>query len=563
MKNKKIQKVLAYLSVFAFSFIPLHNVCYAEEVSAEVSAGVSAGQEVQTEVSYPYNKLFKITAYYSPLEAQEKYVTGSYAGDIRLNGSGIRSADGTPVYPGMIAAPKSYPFGIKMRIPGIGTVAVHDRGGAIVHAGERSQEHDRLDVWMGYGDVGLIRALNWGARVTEVTILGVDPAIQDSVYLEGFSEAEKFVRSVIARPQMFQSDIWFGAQGLDVEKLQEVLTDLGYFDEPVSGYFGPSTQEAILSFQMDYGVVTSVEDFGAGHFGPQTRLKIEAVYEKKKTTNLKNKNIGMGSSGDDVKFLQEALKKLGYAVNVTGEYDQQTVDAVFKFQFDHRIINSEYDLGAGFFGPKSFQVMVLRLVTSNYKEEEKSDSVLLENDLQFGDQGPSVQRLQEELKALNFLRIDPTGYFGQLTGHAVLKFQQANNLVEDETSVGAGVFGPLTRAKMNEVLAQKGYAKRLIAEKRTTLIAQAPLDEQKAEEKEPLFAADLDPGISSPLVKKLQTVLKDFGYYNGMVTTEYFGEKTRDAVIAFQIDKGIISSPSDIGAGRIGPQTRDLLNSLI
>ncbi|MEK7097306.1 MAG: peptidoglycan-binding domain-containing protein, partial [Patescibacteria group bacterium] len=128
---------------------------------------------------------------------------------------------------------------------------------------------------------------------------------------------------------------------------------------------------------------------------------------------------------------------------------------------------------------------------------------------------------------------------------------------------GAGVFGPFTRAKMNEVLAQKGYAKRLIAEKRTTLAAQAPLDEQKAEEKEPLFAADLDPGTSSPLVKKLQTVLKDFGYYNGMVTTEYFGEKTRDAVIAFQIDKGIISSPSDIGAGRIGPQTRELLNSLI
>ena len=67
-----------------------------------------------------YQQTFIISAYYSPIPGQAKYVTGSYEGDIRLNGSGVNSADGTPVYPGMIAAPSTYAFGTKMNIPGIG-----------------------------------------------------------------------------------------------------------------------------------------------------------------------------------------------------------------------------------------------------------------------------------------------------------------------------------------------------------------------------------------------------------------------------------------------------------
>ncbi|MBU0668223.1 hypothetical protein KJ951_03160, partial [Patescibacteria group bacterium] len=48
-----------------------------------------------------YTRTYIISAYYSPLPGQLKYVTGSYQGDIRLNGGGVHGADGTPVYPGM------------------------------------------------------------------------------------------------------------------------------------------------------------------------------------------------------------------------------------------------------------------------------------------------------------------------------------------------------------------------------------------------------------------------------------------------------------------------------
>jgi hypothetical protein len=35
-----------------------------------------------------------ITAYYSPLSNQKKYITGTYYGDIKLNGSGKVTASG-------------------------------------------------------------------------------------------------------------------------------------------------------------------------------------------------------------------------------------------------------------------------------------------------------------------------------------------------------------------------------------------------------------------------------------------------------------------------------------
>ena len=112
-------------------------------------------------------KLFRITGYYSPLPNQSKYVRGSYETDVRLNGRGTNGADGTEVYPGMLAAPITYSFGTQIFLPGLGLGTVHDRGGAIVSAGNRGQTYDRIDVWMGKGEEGLARALALGSRIIE------------------------------------------------------------------------------------------------------------------------------------------------------------------------------------------------------------------------------------------------------------------------------------------------------------------------------------------------------------------------------------------------------------
>lgn len=535
-----------------------------------------------------YQKTFTISAYYSPIEGQERYVTGSYAGDIRLNGSGVNSADGTPVYPGMIAAPKSYAFGTKMNIPGIGLVAVHDRGGAIVHAGERGQHYDRLDVWMGYGDKGLNRALNWGKRNVDVTVYGVDPSIQENVYLEGFTEAEKFVRTIVQEQKIFKTDLWHSKSGEDVGKLQRYLKNLGYYKGTVDNYYGDEVYKAVMAFQIDHDIVDNEEEFGAGYFGPQTRTKIEAIIDKRREDTLPKRNLGRDDTGEDVKKLQKALIKLGYDLEITGVYDQKTINAVFDFQHDNDILRSEDDLGAGYFGPQTLAILSDRLAsldaplseTLDILDDEPASFIAFEKDLSLGDQGQEVTRLQKELKKFNLLRIDPTGYYGEVTQNAVFKFQQRKGILTLKTDHGAGIFGPQTRNHLNTLLGYRANNNQKIAtrtaafnNKNTTVsrVATIPESKKETEKTQPktiktsssTFNEQLTYGSQGKQVVLLQKALADLGFFQGGLFTDYFGEETTKAVIAFQLDHGIIRDKNEDGAGQVGPQTRAALNSTI
>lgn len=531
-----------------------------------------------------YQQTFTISAYYSPIEGQARYVTGSYAGDIRLNGSGVKSADGTPVYPGMIAAPSSYAFGTKMNIPGIGLVAVHDRGGAIVHAGERGHSYDRLDVWMGYGDTGLNRALNWGKRNVTATVYGIDPSIKENVYLEGFTEAEKFIKTIVAEQKIFKTDIGYGQTGDKIGELQQYLKDLGYYKGTIDNYYGDEVYKAVVAFQIDQNIIDNEEEFGAGYFGPQTRSKLEAVLDQRRKDNLPQKNLGRDDTGDEVKKLQEALLKLGYDLEITGVYDQKTIDAVFNFQQENEIVDSEEELGAGYFGPQTLAVLSERLTTLDKPVSESLDNVpqeqatfvAFETDLSLGDQGDEVTRLQEELKKFNLLRIEPTGYYGEVTQNAVFKFQQRKGLVASINDSGAGSFGPQTRNHLNGILGYRANNNQKIASRTAafnenkTVIAKSttiPEIEQVSEDQvetltEAVFIEDLGPGSRGERVAYLQDLLAQLGFFSGGLTTDYFGDQTLRAVIAFQLEYGIISSEDDLGAGFVGPKTRAKLNDL-
>ena len=65
---------------------------------------------------YPYKKIRNFQLLF-PSPNQPHYFKGTYEKEVRLNGRGTNGADGTQVYTGMIAAPKTFPFGTKMQIP--------------------------------------------------------------------------------------------------------------------------------------------------------------------------------------------------------------------------------------------------------------------------------------------------------------------------------------------------------------------------------------------------------------------------------------------------------------
>ena len=443
---------------------------------------------------YPYQKTFIISAYYSPLPNQKHYVLGSYMADIKLNGRGTNGADGSEVYAGMIAAPKNYPFGTKMKIPGVGTVAVHDRGGAIVEAGKQNQSYDRLDIWMGYGDTGLQRALEWGKRTVAVTIYGIDPNLKEEVVLEGYSEAEKSAAAAAraigavsenaeqrgklkySLPPYFSKDLNLQDESEDVVNLQKALRALNFYQGEIQQKYDELTRQAVIKFQVDSGIIDSKDDFGAGYFGPQTRLRLGKAIERHKLAlrqNLPQPGLSREDRGSEVKKLQEALVKLGYDVEPTGVYDESTVKALFQFQQENGIIKSTSDHGAGVFGPRTMAVLATAYVDANAGKTASESQIfrplmVFTDDLKPGDKGPDVRKLQEELARMNLFGIESTGYYGDVTAHAIFKFQQVNGILKREDEPAAGILGPSTRRRLHSLMSERRQFERLIAEKQKT-----------------------------------------------------------------------------------------------
>ncbi|HIQ56584.1 TPA: 3D domain-containing protein [Candidatus Gracilibacteria bacterium] len=206
---------------------------------------------------------FQISAYYSPVPNQNAYVSGSYAADLRMNGNGTHGADGTAVYVGMISAPSKYSYGTKIFIPGLGIGTVHDRGGAIYSA----KGYDRLDIWMGYGDAGRKRALQWGRQMVEGEIILSD-VTEGFIFTDNVSEN-------------FGVNLWFkmntfGNISAEILKIQDFL----HCEQ--TGKYDYQTSKAVYVFQVNQNILKYKNEKGAGTWGPKTRLAAQKVLKEMK-----------------------------------------------------------------------------------------------------------------------------------------------------------------------------------------------------------------------------------------------------------------------------------------
>lgn len=105
------------------------------------------------------------------------------------------------------------------------------------------------------------------------------------------------------------------------------------------------------------------------------------------------------------------------------------------------------------------------------------------SNLRFGSKGTEVKKLQEFLVEQNLYSGPITGNFFSLTLKALKNFQSANNILP-----ASGYFGPLTRAKVNEVLDSQladlnAEADEPVVEPKTTDDVVSKLNEQLALQK--------------------------------------------------------------------------------
>ena len=322
---------------------------------------------LSSEASEPIPKTFVVSAYYSPLPNQEAYVRGNFEAEKRLQGNGVRGANNTKVYVGMLAAPPTYAFGTKINIPGLGVGTVHDRGGAI----RAYDGFDRIDVWMGYGDDGRKRTLEWGMREVNGEIVSADtpenlnftviPQAEAMFqFTKGNTAAVKTVSSVNA-----SYSLSIGDKGARVKSLQTFLKKEGFFEGVETGYFGPRTEKSVLAFQKAHRIVSRSTDAGAGIYGPLTQAKVKELWDQnpemqKYIVDVKilPVGLGVGDKNAEVKRLQMMLKSLGYFdVEPNGVFGPQTEKSVLAFQKNTHIITLNTDRGAGYFGPKTHKAL--------------------------------------------------------------------------------------------------------------------------------------------------------------------------------------------------------------
>lgn len=414
----------------------------------------------------PYEQEFVLTAYYSPLPGQCCYVRGGYEADKILNGEGHTAADGTKVYPGMLAAPPSYAFGTRIALPGLGTMTVHDRGGAIQVLGTDAH---RLDVWAGYGEEGLARALSFGVQHIRGTVypLGSRQPQNDFDLARLQAPMERLSPFGVQTENLLALSPKLGDRNLSAAILQEHLKSAGYFDRAASGYFGPETENALKQFLADFDLhepSDRLTERTAAFLLAATRrsdaeLPITGVVEK-------------GSSEDAVAQAQRILRFLGYYEGRTdGDYSLALHGAILRFQQEKGLVGTAIDTGAGRIGPltkralkaewnrRLVAVRADKYLTVYAVEKQLMDrGETLDMFLAEGHTGPRVRLLQYLLSERGYFPAEKiNGNFGALTRSAVLDYQVASGIVGSASDDGAGSVGPETLQALRREELAKAY----------------------------------------------------------------------------------------------------------
>ena len=143
-----------------------------------------------------------------------------------------------------------------------------------------------------------------------------------------------------------------GSSGTDVTRLQTRLTILGYYTGKITGVYLDATSEAVSAFQVKMGLTATGEAdgdtqgliyssdarsrSGAAVITPEPERDSEIVDGNNPDaieTVAYKKRLAYGSSGKNVKLLQQRLTDLGYYEGpVSGNFQGNTRNAVKAFQ---------------------------------------------------------------------------------------------------------------------------------------------------------------------------------------------------------------------------------------
>jgi peptidoglycan hydrolase-like protein with peptidoglycan-binding domain len=210
----------------------------------------------------------------------------------------------------------------------------------------------------------------------------------------------------------------FGDSGDDVLNVQYLLNDKGYFSGPYTGYFGASTEQAVVNFQSDFGLTAD------GVVGSATLASLSGTFQP---VSPSTGAMSLGDSGTEVEDLQQLLNDNGYSVDVTGYFGSGTEQQVRNFQYDNYL---DVDGVAG-----SATLVALRSGFTGVRPSEEEGFTYL-----FGDSSSGVAGIQRFLADRGYYSGAIDGIYGSATSDAVARYQRAQGITAD------GIWGPQTAA---------------------------------------------------------------------------------------------------------------------
>lgn len=311
-----------------------------------------------------------------------------------------------------------------------------------------------------------------------------------------------------------------------VRRLQQALTQLGYYSGTVDGSFGSGTKAAVTAFQQANSLTV---DGIAGSatialLEKQTGIDIDGNSSSSSSTATglfkgDYSKLQYTSSGSRVRVLQQALKDLGFTISkVDGVFGQSTFEAVMAFQkatgltVDGKAgrntlvkLESYFDSNGNVTQPMITPKPTADLDNIAYGVPTRT--------LREGMGGQDVLYTQDRLAALGYLTGISDGQYGAATKAAVLAFQKKNGLSAD------GVLGTNTRKR---------------------LFSEGAIGAKETSQPDGVGERKLTLGMKGDDVKSVQKKLIALGYLTGKADGVY-GTATESAIRRFQTRNGLTS----------------------
>ncbi len=357
-------------------------------------------------------KLFTVTAYYSPESGQIFYSKPTFQEEVILNGEGYTGASGKKVFIGMLAWPSTYPFWTSIYLPWLGIGEIADRGGAIVLSWEKWQIADRIDIRMWRGEEGLIRALTFGKKT--MTGYVCDPSLTNKAQNHSIDFANVPILKYFFDIALWIQELKPERKDIRVWILQKYLNKLWYLSFKYRhGEYDVHTKKALCNYQVAKKIV-SRKNPDCGTFGKTTRMIMKE--------EVKNKWLlprDLYATGTVTSLLELAQRYNG----------KPEIDKLIHWWNDKKTS-----------------------VSSEIISSKSSDTFHFYRAYMKWQQSAEIKILQ------NFLTIEwlyswaIDGIYSKSTMNAVYEFQKKYSLISDNDLLTLrGYLGPKTRAKINEL----------------------------------------------------------------------------------------------------------------